>query len=197
MGHILFIIGGLAYAFYAVSVYYTTPERIWLAAVGGAVLGSGAGLFWTAQGALVMAYSTTSNQGQYIALFWAIFNCGAMLGGLLEFAINFHNDEGALSSAVVLVQPAKVEKEDGSRGVEFPVAASVSHEIEHAVMGIKEPFVKCTFLYFLASGFPYTYDFNGFNAYQFNTRTRGLNSAIFWGSEMLTAVLYGRFLDTP
>lgn len=209
--HILFMIGGLTYAFYAVCVYFTTPERVWLAAIGGAVLGSGAGLFWTAQGALVMAYSTSSNQGQYIALFWAIFNCGAMLGGILEFAINFNNDKGganpasyftfiglmvagALSSVVVLISPSKVEKEDGAN-VEFPPAASVSEELKNALMGIKEPFVKCTVLYFLASGLPYTYDFNGFNAYQFNTRTRGLNSAIFWGSEMLTAVLYGRFLD--
>ena len=44
----LFVIGGLTYALYAAAIYFT--EQIsWLAAVGGAVLGVGAGLFWTAQ----------------------------------------------------------------------------------------------------------------------------------------------------
>jgi hypothetical protein len=137
-----------------------------------------------------------------------------MLGGILEFAINFDNNEGganpasyftfiglmvvgALSTIILLVGPSRVQKEDGVVGVEFPAAGSVRDELTHALMGIREPFIKCTILYFLASGLPYTYDFNGFNASQFNTRTRGLNSAIFWGSEMLTAVLYGRFLDRP
>lgn len=43
----------------------------------GAFLGVSAGMLWTAQGAIVMAYPLEQQKGKYIAIFWAIFNFGA------------------------------------------------------------------------------------------------------------------------
>lgn len=38
----------------------------------GAILGVCAGLLWTAQGVLMLAYSTEATKGRYIAIFWAV-----------------------------------------------------------------------------------------------------------------------------
>lgn len=47
-------------------------------------------------------------------------------------------------------------------------------------------------LFYLASNWFYTYNFNGFNGHQFNIRTRGLNSAAFWAAQMWAAVRFGQ-----
>lgn len=38
----------------------------------GAVLGLCAGLLWTAQGSLMLAYPTESQKGLFIAIFWSV-----------------------------------------------------------------------------------------------------------------------------
>lgn len=49
----------------------------------GALLGVCAGLLWSAQGAVMMSYPTEKSKGRYIFAFWAIFNLGAVIGGLV------------------------------------------------------------------------------------------------------------------
>lgn len=44
---------------------------------GGAFLGLCAGLLWTAQGSVLMAYPLETQKGKYISIFWVIFNMGA------------------------------------------------------------------------------------------------------------------------
>jgi len=207
---VLFSIGGCSYAVYAVCIYFT-PRCLALAAVGGVVLGVGAGLFWAAQGSLMMAYATPRSRGRLIALFWVIFNLGGVAGGLLQFGLNFHTEGGAanplsyfafvmamLASAAtapcVLAQPSSVVRDDGSH-VHFETAESPWDEVCAAVQAIHDPFIQQNLLFFLASNWFYTYNFNGFNGHQFNVRTRGLNSAIFWGAQMIAAWLYGGLLD--
>lgn len=48
----------------------------------GAVVGVCAGLLWTAQGSLMLAYPTESQKGRFIGLFWSIFNLGGVVGQL-------------------------------------------------------------------------------------------------------------------
>jgi hypothetical protein len=40
----------------------------------GAILGICAGLLWTAQGSLMLAYPTEDQKGRFIGIFWGIFN---------------------------------------------------------------------------------------------------------------------------
>mmetsp|Transcript_13398 Transcript_13398/g.22029 ORF Transcript_13398/g.22029 Transcript_13398/m.22029 type:complete len:450 (-) Transcript_13398:38-1387(-) len=206
----LLSLGGLTYAIYALCIYYSAQFKL-LAILGGVILGLGAGLFWTAQGSLMMAYATAQSRGRLIAIFWIIFNLGGVVGGLLQFSLNFHTDGGganplsyfafvitmvlgALSAPFVLASPSSVEREDGS-AVVFEQADSPIEEIRAAFEAIGDPFIKCNLLFYLASNWFYTYDFNGFNAQQFNVRTRGLNSAIFWSAQMLAAWGFGKILD--
>ncbi|KAG5651847.1 hypothetical protein H0H81_007223 [Sphagnurus paluster] len=58
----------------------------------GAILGVCAGLLWTAQGCLMMAYPTEGEKGKYIGVFWAIFNMGGVVGASVAFGQNYHSE---------------------------------------------------------------------------------------------------------
>lgn len=55
----------------------------------GAILGICAGLLWTAQGSLMLSYPTESQKGQFISIFWSIFNLGGVVGAAVSLGINF------------------------------------------------------------------------------------------------------------
>jgi hypothetical protein len=78
----------------------------------GALLGVCAGLLWTAQGSLMLAYPTgpsdvtpevlsnfandlvcmiESQKGMFIAIFWGIFNLGGVVGAAVAVGQNFHS----------------------------------------------------------------------------------------------------------
>lgn len=57
----------------------------------GAILGICAGLLWTAQGSLMLAYPTESQKGRFISIFWSIFNLGGVVGAAVSFGANFHS----------------------------------------------------------------------------------------------------------
>lgn len=59
--------------------------------VAGAILGLCAGLLWTAQGCMMMAYPTEAQKGVFIGIFWAIFNLGAVIGSAVALGLNFNN----------------------------------------------------------------------------------------------------------
>jgi hypothetical protein len=55
----------------------------------GAILGICAGLLWTAQGSLMLAYPTEAQKGQYIGVFWSIFNLGGVVGSSVSLGQNW------------------------------------------------------------------------------------------------------------
>ena len=57
----------------------------------GAILGICAGLLWTAQGSLMLAYPTEDQKGKFIGIFWGIFNLGAVVGASVSLGQNFHS----------------------------------------------------------------------------------------------------------
>ena len=57
----------------------------------GAYLGISAGLLWTAQGSLMLAYPTESQKGRFIGIFWSIFNLGGVVGASVSLGQNFHS----------------------------------------------------------------------------------------------------------
>ena len=206
----LFLFGGFTFAIYAVCAFFS-DKGLWVGAIGGCILGIGAGLFWTAQGALMMAYSTPNEKGAFIRNFWIVFNLGGVFGGILSMALNWSNEGGganpasyftfialmilgSISSVFLLVEPSKVIKSDGSTVI-FEKATGAKEEIVAAAKAIMDPFVIKMLLFFFTSTWFYTYEFNGYNNMLFNVRTRGLNSGLFWGSEMIGATLTGFITD--
>eukprot|EP00445_Apocalathium_hangoei_P075234 CAMPEP_0204153938 /NCGR_PEP_ID=MMETSP0361-20130328/28290_1 /ASSEMBLY_ACC=CAM_ASM_000343 /TAXON_ID=268821 /ORGANISM="Scrippsiella Hangoei, Strain SHTV-5" /LENGTH=278 /DNA_ID=CAMNT_0051109129 /DNA_START=56 /DNA_END=889 /DNA_ORIENTATION=+ len=91
------LLGTLGYPVYSLAMYY--HQREWAIAAG-VFLGLTAGLLWTAQGQLMMSYPEKSRVGRFVAIFWGIFNSGAVLGCLMSFSINLGNSaEGQAASS--------------------------------------------------------------------------------------------------
>lgn len=57
----------------------------------GAILGLCAGLLWTAQGSLMMAYPTEGQKGIFVGVFWGIFNLGGVVGSSVALGQNIHS----------------------------------------------------------------------------------------------------------
>eukprot|EP00966_Prymnesium_polylepis_P149584 3455678-Prymnesium_polylepis.1 len=176
----------------------------------GAVNGVGAGLLWTAQGALIMSYPSKEAKGLYVGIFWLIFNLGAVFGGLLSFGLNYSSDAGDASpgtfvafGAVMIagglltltMAPAeRVVRPDGSL-VQLERFPAVSAELRGLLAVLRDWRMHALAPLFLYSNWFYAYQFVAYNSALFNARTEGLNNAFYWGAQMVGAVLVGRFLD--
>lgn len=58
-----------------------------------------------------------------------------------------------------------------------------------------EPFVLLLFPMFFSSNWFYTYQFNAVNGSYFNTRTKALNSLLYWLAQIAAAGIWGSLLD--
>lgn len=75
--------GGLGYLLFVSSyLSYNRNGNAGFVYFAGALLGVCAGLLWTAQGAIMLAYPDEASKGRYISWFWVIFNMGAVVGSL-------------------------------------------------------------------------------------------------------------------
>ena len=223
-GRILMACGGLTYAFYAAAAYISGSYEgyNWLFVLSGAVLGIGASWLWTAQGALMLAYSPLDEdegtgrvqqrgRGFYIATFWTIFNVGGLLGGFIQFGLNYSETNGnanvgsycvfiavmllgSLTAFFCILDPSRVVKEDGTRVI-VPSPKSPREEFSNVASVISDPNMLLLSGLFFGSNFFYTYTFDGINGFMFNLRTRGLNSSMYWAAQMIGAVLIGWIVD--
>lgn len=176
----------------------------------GALLGIGAAMFWTAQGSMMMAYAPQDLKGSYISLFWIIFNMGGVLGGLLGFAANFSSDSSGASAGsyftfvgimvvgaalgFLVVQPSKVIREDGIRAA-APALKSFKEELLDVLLVCTDKNMLRLLILFFSSNFYYTYVFNGVNLTLHTARTRGLNSSLFWGAQMIGSIIFAKVVD--
>ncbi|KAK9759484.1 hypothetical protein K7432_017495 [Basidiobolus ranarum] len=126
------VCGGLTYALYSGSlVYYSSTKKPTFVIIASAILGIGAGIFWTAQGTVMMSYPSENQKGRAVGIFCIIFNMGSILGSFIPFSFNFSSDKGSVSTATYyvlivlmiigallglgIVPPEKVVRNDGSR----------------------------------------------------------------------------------
>ena len=210
---LLMSVGGLTYAFYAGAAYIsgTNAGYDWLFILAGALLGIGASWIWVSQGALMLAYSPEGSTGKYISIFWTIFNMGGLMGGFIQFALNYNETNGdanlasymvfvgvmvlgSLIAALCIVDPSRVVKADGSQVIVRP-PKTPRQEFHDVMSVIFDKKMLLLFLLFFGSNFFYTYQFDGVNAFMFNLRTRGLNASMYWGAQMVGAIIIGHILD--
>lgn len=79
------IIGGSGYSIYVGALLsWKLHENLGFVIFGGAFLGFSAALLWTAQGTIMMSYPEERRKGRFIAIFWGIFNLGAVIGSLVS-----------------------------------------------------------------------------------------------------------------
>ncbi|KAF0712720.1 Aste57867_4706 [Aphanomyces stellatus] len=190
-------------------LYSTSATNYYYAA--NAILGIGAGLLWTAQGQMCMAYPTSETKGTFFSYFWIIFNLGATLGGFLTFGTNYNTTGNMASTATYIVflvlmscgallslalaDPNTVVRNDGTMVTVERLPNPIT-EIGETFKLFFDPKMLLLFPLFAYSNWFYNYHFF-FNQAFFNKRTQGFNSAFYWGSQMLGAYLVGKFLDRP
>jgi len=208
--------GGIGYCIYAiallVSVHSTHTEGFSI--FSGALLGVCAGLLWTAQGTIMLAYPPEARKGRYWTWFWAIFNVGACIGALvllgnnIDVTSNSTVSDGTYISLIVLmfcgavlalflVDADKIIRSDGSRVVLMKHPTWQSEFVGLWTTVKSEPYVLLLFPMFWSSNWFYTYQQNSVNAALFNTRTRALNSFLYWFAQIVGAIIVGPMLDFP
>ncbi|KAF8224043.1 MFS general substrate transporter [Tricholoma matsutake] len=177
----------------------------------GAILGICAGLLWTAQGSLMMAYPTEGQKGRFVGIFWAIFNLGGVVGASVTFGQNFHSTANAVGNStyiaflcltcigvslpMLMADPSSMIRTDGTR-VTTPRHPSWKAEILGLYYALrKDPMIMLLFPMFFASNWFYTWQFNDYNGTLFNIRARALNNLVYWIAQIFGSLAMGFLLD--
>ncbi|RMX75188.1 hypothetical protein D0868_16856, partial [Hortaea werneckii] len=205
--------GGLGYAVYVSSyLCYNHTESYGYIVFAGFFLGCCAGVLWSAQGAIMMSYPPEKEKGRYISWFWIIFNMGGVIGSLVPLGQNIHVTTDSTVSdgtyigflvltvagailAWTLVDGTHVVRKDGSR-----IIMMKNPTWKTELLGLWEtlwsdPYIILLWPMFFSSNWFYTYQFNDVNLAQFNTRTRALNSTLYWSAQIIGAIVFGFSLD--
>jgi hypothetical protein len=161
---------------------------------------------------MLMSYPTEDQKGRYISLFWSIWSMGAVIGSIIPTVQNWSNTSaGSVNDgtyiglfvlmlagsalAMFLVHPTKVVRNDGTK-VYVVQHASFLQELKNVYLSIKvEPWILLFFPYAFAGLWYGVYQSNDYNGYFFNVRTRGFNSIWYNVAQMVSAGLFGLFLD--
>jgi len=206
--------GGIGYCIYAiallVSVHSTKTGAFNI--VAGALLGVCAGLLWTAQGTIMISYPHEHQKGRYFGWFWGIFNMGAVIGGLIPLGQNINVKtnstvtDGTYIAFIVLMfcgavlalflcNAQDIIRPDGTRVVLMKNPSWQSEFVGLWETVKFEPFIILLFPMFWASNWFTTYQTNGINGSHFSTRTKALNSVLYYMAQILGALALGYLLD--
>ncbi|KAF4597058.1 hypothetical protein EYR40_007508 [Pleurotus pulmonarius] len=190
------LIGSAGYALYigsflAINIH---PNAGGFVVASGAILGICAGLLWTAQGSLMLAYPTESQKGRYIGIFWTIFNLGGVVGASIVFLVL--TLVGALIP-LLMANPENMVRTDGTK-----VASPQHPSWKIGIVGLwttlrDDPMILLPFPMFFASNWFYTWRMVSFltNAAVFNIRSRSLNNLVYWMAQIVGSLIMGALLD--
>ncbi|KAJ2725777.1 hypothetical protein GGI07_000984 [Coemansia sp. Benny D115] len=203
-------ISGLTYALYSGSyIYINHTGNSWFTIWSGAMLGLGAGVFWTAQGMIILSYPLENEKGKFITIFWVIFNLGGVIGGIMLLGTNY-NHEGPLADsayaaflaievcgalcALVLAPPSRVYRTDGS-SVVIEKVDKITDDAIAILRLFADPWMITLIPMMFSSNFYYSYQFGPYNGSLFTTRTKGFNSIFYWGAQMVASFAFTKLLD--
>ena len=124
----------------------------------------------------MMAYADEGHKGRFIAIFWAIFNAGAVIGGLVPLIQNVSSTQSSVgdgtyigflaltclgcASAIALCRTDRVIRSDGT-GIKQTLQPSWYEELVGVWKVLRsDPYLFLLFPLFFASNWFYTYQFN-------------------------------------
>ncbi|OAA53491.1 Glycoside hydrolase, superfamily [Niveomyces insectorum RCEF 264] len=209
----LLVIGGFGYGLQSASfICYNHTGNQGFVIFSGAVNGFCAALLWTGHGTIIMSYPSEEQKGKFFSISWAIFNVGAVLGGLIPLGQNLNGSDassvgdgtyiaitvlmfcGSLMG-LTLVGTSRVIREDGSRVIMMK-HPSWQSEFAGLYQVLKtDYFIVLLFPMFFSSNWFYTYQFNDYNLARFDVPTRALNNVVYWAMQILGSFLFGFALD--
>ncbi|DAZ94484.1 TPA: hypothetical protein N0F65_003418 [Lagenidium giganteum] len=175
-----------------------------------ALLGMCAGLLWTAQGQMCMAYPTQETKGLYFSVFWIVYNLGATIGGIVMFAANFESSTVGASTgtyviflaltslgactSLLLAKPDIVKRNDDTL-VKVEKLPDWRREVVEILNVFKDLKMLLLLPLFSYSNWFYTYHAY-FNVGLFNTRSGGFGSIFYWSAQIVGAFGLGKYLDS-
>ncbi|OJJ62914.1 hypothetical protein ASPSYDRAFT_55656 [Aspergillus sydowii CBS 593.65] len=205
------VFGTTGYCVYAASLY--TNNRYgneWFVYLGATACGITAGVFWAAEGAIMIGYPIDSQRGRYLAYWLAYRNGGSIVGGIINLAFNYSGKStGKLDwrtyivfvalqciaplVALFLSPPQKVQRADGQI-VKTAERVSTFREIKE----ILKILVRKDFLLMLPFFFYATFLLSYASSYltlYFSVRARALASLISALAQITANFFFGSFLD--
>ncbi|KAK7968981.1 MFS general substrate transporter [Apiospora saccharicola] len=127
------IAGTLGWSIYSAALYQNNRFGTeWFVMLGASICGVSAGLYWAAEGAIVLSYPEHAKRGRYLALWLGFKNSGQLLGGAINLGLNANTATSgkvswvtllvfvilqacSLPLAFLLSPPEKTRRSDGSR----------------------------------------------------------------------------------
>ncbi|CUM64906.1 uncharacterized protein PRCAT00002524001 [Priceomyces carsonii] len=215
------MMGGWTYALYSGSLF-NFNHRLNSAFViaSGALLGLGANLLWIPQGMIMTTYVKERHRGRAIALFWVIFNLGGGIGSLASLGINYYSVEATVTDSTYIAyivimlfgwvfgsllicdvtqlnekfSGQRVSKVKQQHGEAFSFS-KIKDTALFTFSVLSDWKLLCLIPMFFYANVFYSYQQNSVNGMTFNVRTRSLNSALYWMSQMIGGIVIGGFLD--
>ncbi|KAF4910592.1 UNC93-like protein [Colletotrichum fructicola] len=205
------IFGTTGYAIYSASLY--TNNRYgteWFVYLGSAACGITAGIFWAAEGAIMISYPEDQKRGRYLAYWLAYRNGGSIVGGAINLAFNSTGKTtGKLDwrtyvvfvalqclgpfVAMLLSHPEKVQRQDGrkvSKAEQIPTTAEMKAV---AKILVRKDFLL-VFPFFFYATFLLSYAGSYLSLY-FSVRSRALASLVSALAQITANFFFGHFLD--
>ncbi|KAK8055598.1 MFS general substrate transporter [Apiospora rasikravindrae] len=207
------IAGTLGWSIYSAALYQNNRFGTeWFVMLGAAICGISAGLYWAAEGAIVLSYPEHAKRGRYLALWLGFKNSGQLLGGAINLGLNAKTATSgkvswvtllvfvilqacSLPLAFLLSPPEKARRSDGSRIV-VEARTTAREQLRQLwrtattkQIGLLLPvFFSCWFYWGYASTYLTLY---------FSVRARALASFLSAVTGTIACALFGLFLDSP
>lgn len=172
------VLGAAFYTPYAAGLYCNNRYgNQWFMLLGAGLCGVGASMLWASEAAIAVGYPQESKRGKYVGIWMAIRQCGPLIGGCISLALNVDTDHvgkvsyetylgliaiSALGApcALLLSQPGKVVRSDGSGVPHLRRGTSLGRETRAIWRQLKSPFLVLLIPVFLAGQFGVTYQGN-------------------------------------
>ncbi|KAH6871420.1 major facilitator superfamily domain-containing protein [Thelonectria olida] len=205
------IFGTSGFVLYSAALY--TNNRYgteWFIYVGSAACGITAGLFWAAEGAIMLSYPEPKNRGKYLAYWLCYRNSGGILGGIINLAFNVHGKRtGKLdwrtyivfvvlqclgpALSFLLSPPEKVRRRNGTR-VQLTKRLSDVEELKALgrLARRKELLLLTPYFIYVNWCLPYI---GSYLSLYFSVRARALASLISALAQIVASLALGSFLD--
>ncbi|EOO00311.1 putative duf895 domain membrane protein [Phaeoacremonium minimum UCRPA7] len=205
------IFGTTGYCIYAASLYANNRYgTVWFVYLGATACGITAGVFWAAEGAIMIGYPEDSQRGRYLAYWLAYRNGGSIVGGAINLALNYSGKTtGKLNwktyivfvslqciapfVAMLLSPPGKVQRADGQRVKSAERVSTLTELKEVAKILVRKDFLLVIPFFFYAT---YLLSYAGsYLSLYFSVRSRALASLVSALAQITANIFFGSFLD--
>ncbi|KUI72379.1 hypothetical protein VM1G_07565 [Cytospora mali] len=205
------IFGTTGYVLYSAALYTNNRYGIvWFIYLGSAACGISAGIFWAAEGSIMLSYPEPEKRGRYLSYWLAYRNSGSILGGAINLAFNYAGKTtGKLDwrtyivfvvlqclgpvVASLLSSPHKVQRRNGTQ-VQVAEQVSDVEELKSLFKAVRRKEVLLVLPYFFYVAFELPYNSSYLSLY-FSVRSRALASLVSALAQVLTTLVFGAFLD--